>query len=41
MSKKACKKKKYSEPETGEYFCKKCNIKAIKEEKLCKPKKVE
>ena len=40
MSKTACKKKDYKDPEDPKYCCKKCNKKAKKEGKLCKPKKL-
>lgn len=40
MGKSACKKKDYVEPEDAKYCCKKCNVKAKKENKLCKPKKI-
>lgn len=36
MSKK-CKKKDYKEPEVCNYKCEKCNRKAKKQSKLCKP----
>ncbi len=41
MSKTACKKDDYREPENPKYFCKKCDRKAKKEDKLCKPKKIK
>jgi len=41
MGKKACKKDNYQEPENPQYECKKCGLKAKKEEKLCKPKKLK
>ncbi len=41
MSKKACKKNDYKEPEAPKYICKKCGNKAKKEDNLCKPKKIK
>lgn len=41
MGKVACKKKNYEEPGNPKYVCKKCGLKAKKEEKLCKPQKIK
>ena len=41
MSKTACKKKDYKNPETPQYYCQKCQAKAKKESKLCKPKEIK
>lgn len=41
MSKTACKKKDYKEPDNPKYYCKKCLTKADKEKKVCKPKEIK
>jgi len=41
MSKKKCKSKSYQAPEEPKYKCKKCELMAKKEEKLCKPQKLD
>ena len=41
MSKTACKNKDYEAPTSPKYICKKCDAKAKKESKLCKPKKIK
>lgn len=37
---KKCKKKEYKEPDNPIFVCKKCERKAKKEDKLCKPEKL-
>ncbi len=39
MSKTQCKKEDYKQKDDGKYVCKRCERKANKEDKLCKPKK--
>jgi hypothetical protein len=41
MSKKRCKKEDYTAPEKPNYYCKKCDRLAKKEEQVCEPKKVK
>lgn len=41
MSKKECKDKEYKAPESAKYSCKKCGREAVKESKICKPKKLK
>jgi hypothetical protein len=41
MSKSACKKKDFKEPENPSYYCKKCDAKVNKEKQVCKPKKLK
>jgi len=37
---KKCKKDDYKDPREAKYICKKCERKAKKEDKLCKPQKL-
>jgi hypothetical protein len=41
MPKTQCKNEDYEEKEDNKYVCKRCERKAKKEEKLCKPKKLK
>lgn len=41
MSKKACKKKNFVNKNKPKYECKKCGAKVRKEEKVCKPQKID
>ena len=40
MSKKKCEEKDYEKPENAKYACKKCGRNAKKEDKICKPVKL-
>jgi len=41
MSKKACKTKDFENKKEAKYECKKCGAQVKKEEKVCKPKKID
>jgi len=41
MSKTQCKNDDYKEKKDAKFVCKKCERKANKEDKLCKPKKTK
>jgi len=41
MGKTACKKKDFEDKENPKYECKKCGAKVNKEDKVCKPKKID
>jgi hypothetical protein len=41
MSKTQCDNKAYEAPVDAKFICKKCERRANKEEKLCKPKKLK
>lgn len=41
MGKKQCKNDDYKEKDEALYICRKCERKAKKEEKLCKPMKIK
>jgi hypothetical protein len=41
MSKTQCKNEDYKEKGDDKYVCKRCERKAKKEDKLCKPKKIK
>jgi hypothetical protein len=41
MSKTQCKNEDYKEKGDAKYVCKRCERKAKKEDKLCKPKKIK
>lgn len=40
MSKKACKKKDFSQKKAPKFECKKCGAKVNKKDKVCKPLKL-
>jgi DNA-directed RNA polymerase subunit RPC12/RpoP len=41
MSKTACKKKNFSDKKNPGYECKRCGALVRKEEKVCKPRKID
>jgi hypothetical protein len=41
MGKTACKKEKFEDSKNPGYACKKCGARVKKEEKVCKPQKLE
>jgi hypothetical protein len=41
MPKTECKNEDYKEKDAAKYVCKRCERKAKKEDKLCKPKKIK
>ncbi len=41
MSKTICKKKEYADSPNPRFECKKCGAKSKKEEKVCKPRKLD
>ncbi|MFV0591147.1 MAG: hypothetical protein ACK5M7_07155 [Draconibacterium sp.] len=41
MSKKACKKKDFEDKKDPHFECKKCGAKVKKEDKVCKPKRID
>jgi hypothetical protein len=41
MGKTACKMEKFENSENPRYECKKCGARVKKEEKVCKPQKLE
>ena len=41
MPKTQCKNDDYKEKDGAKYVCKRCERKAQKEDKLCKPKKIK
>jgi hypothetical protein len=40
MSKKKCEEKDYEKPDNAKFTCRKCGRSAKKEEKVCKPVKL-